>query len=376
MEHKRPNDLRERQAEHGHVHVRQPHAEPTEQRGPEARDHRSHGQRQPHRRIAVDEERRRTVGPEAKVRRVAEGDHAPVAHDEVQARREQREDEHLGEQDEIELLDPKGRRDQEQQHRADRQARPAGRDAGQGLLSRIDPRDLALRPAEQSPGPDHQHDGHHQEHEHQRNLREHQDAERVQLADDHRGEERTHDAAHSADHHDDEDGGDDGQIHMVADRGPGELQRASEAREDRAEEEHGGEQQRLVDPERAQHLPVFGRGPHQGAPASTIEQQPQPAEDGEAQHDQHQVVLGDLRPEDVYRPVEPCRLGPELVLRAPDVQCNVLDEQDDTEGRHELEQLRRPVDPPQDEDLRDHSDDSDREGGQNDRTPEAECSLG
>ena len=70
-----------------------------------------------------------------------------------------------------------------------------------------------------------------------------------------------------------------------------QLQRAAEPGEERAEREDGGEQQRLVDAERADHLAVLRRRADQHAEAGARQHPPQQPQHQRPDDDQHQVVL-------------------------------------------------------------------------------------
>ncbi len=65
------------------------------------------------------------------------------------------------------------------------------------------------------------------------------------------------------------------QIEAEARRLAGELERAAKAGEAGAEREHRGEQQRLVHPERGDHLAILRRRPHQPPEAGAHQQQMQ-----------------------------------------------------------------------------------------------------
>src|SRR5205807_8140998 len=112
--------------------------------------------------------------------------------------------------------------------------------------------------AEQAPGADDQDRGHHQQYEDDGDFREYEDAERVELGDQHRGDEGDDDAAEAPDHHHDEHIDDDAQVHGVMHGIPRYLQRAAEACEKYAEREHAGEQPFLIDAERRHHVAVLG----------------------------------------------------------------------------------------------------------------------
>ena len=173
----------------------------------------------------------------------------PVAHQELQARGEQREDQDLG-PDRQERSRPRraaaGRRGDE------RRPRPrAARRREQGRQGRISPADRGagrpFRPAEQPVGPHDQHDRHHQ-----RRRARARSVGRTRMPKAFSSETMSaatigaRDAAEPADHHDDEDLDDDAQVHRVADGVARQLQGAAERRQEDAEREHAREQPALV----------------------------------------------------------------------------------------------------------------------------------
>ena len=214
------------------------------------------------------------------------------------------------------------------------------------------PRALSRPPAEQAPGPQDQHHRHDDELGDQGELRVAQaDAERLDLADQQRGEECAGNRAQAADHHDHEGVRDDRQVDLEVRRLARDGERAAEAGERRAEREHAGEQPALVHAERAGHLAVLGRGAHQDAPARPRQQQVQRDEDHRPERDQEQVVLRETPAGDVDRAGQAGRARPEQVLRSPGPEREILDDQHQREGGEELQQLRRAVDPPQEKNL-------------------------
>ncbi len=64
--------------------------------------------------------------------------------------------------------------------------------------------------------------------------------------------------------------------------------------------------------------------------------------------------------------------GPTEILRAPGEERDVLDDQDDGEGRQKLEQLGRAIDAPQHREFDQHADQPHDERRQHDGTPETE----
>ena len=229
-----------------------------------------------------------------------------------------------------------------------------------------------LRAAEQPPRPEDEDHRHHHEHEHEGALGDDEDPERAELRYEHRGEKGAGDASHPAHHHHHEHRGEDVEVHEEVGASLRELGGAAEAREHRAEKEGAGEEPRLVHAERADHLPVLGRSPDQGAPAGAVKQQPQGAQHEEAERDEGKVVLRQPGAEQVHRPLEPRGRGAEQVLCAPHEEGEVLDDEDDAEGRDELVELRGLVHPAQDQQLDDHPDDPDGHPREEHRHPEAD----
>jgi hypothetical protein len=198
------------------------------------------------------------------------------------------------------------------------------------------------------------------------------DAQRLDLGDEHRGEVGAADRAHAADHHHDEGVADHDQVEAEIGGLARELQRAAERGEERAAREHGGEQQRLVDAERADHLAVLRRGADQPAKAGLGEQEMQAEEHDRPGRDQEDVIAREPPVEELDRAAQPRRARPEQVLVAPDEQRGVVDHQQDREGRQQLEQLGRLVDAAQQQDLDQRADRGDRERRDEETAPKAE----
>src|SRR5499427_5163157 len=89
------DDLGESESEHGEVDAREAHAEVAEERGARGRHERCYDEGERHGPARPLEQERRAVGAEAEIGGVTEGDHAAPAHEEMQARREEREGEDL-----------------------------------------------------------------------------------------------------------------------------------------------------------------------------------------------------------------------------------------------------------------------------------------
>ena len=150
------------------------------------------------------------------------------------------------------------------------------------------------------------------------------------------------------------------------------LQRAAKRREEDAERKHASEQPFLIDAQRRHHVAVLGRGAHQHAPSRALEHQPENAEHDGPEHDQEQVVARDVLAKETDRALEPRRTRADQVARSPSPHHEVFNHQREAEGREQLEQLRRMIDPPQQDHLDDHADDRDDQRRGNDAAPEAE----
>ena len=265
-----------------------------------------------HRRAEMAQRQRGAIGAEPEIGGMAEADEAAGADQEMQREGEQAEDHDLGCD-----LQGIGVAEQRQQHQDGKRCE---RDRLLGRAPRPEPAadrgDMGagrrLGAAEKAVRAQHEHDAHEQEHEDERDLREDQDAEGVELADDEGGEERARDRAHAADDGDDEGLGDDVEVHMRDRRRLRDLQRAAEAGQERAEEQRAGEQQRLVDAERADHLAVLRRGAHQDAEAGLVHEQPEQPEHDRAGGDQHELVGREAPAEDLDRRAKPGARGPRM----------------------------------------------------------------
>ena len=240
-----------------------------------------------------------------------------------------------------------------------------------------------MRAAEQAVGPRDQHHRHHQEFGHQRELGEihadeaeihhaDADADRLDLGDDDGGQVSPGDRAHAADHHHHEGVADRGEIGGEIGRLARHLQRAAEAGERGAEREHGGEQHGLIDAERADHLAVLRRRPHQPAEARAREREMQRQQHHRADKNQEQVVARQLAAEHFDRAAQARRARPEQVFRSPQPERGVVDDQHQREGGEQLEQFGRAINPPQQHDLDQRADDADDKRGGDDAAPEAE----
>ena len=152
---------------------------------------------------------------------------------------------------------------------------------------------------------------------------------------------------------------------------PRDLQCAAEGCEKDAEREHAGEQPFLIDAERRHHVAVLRRGAHQHAPARALEQQPEPAEHDWTKRNQEQIVARDILAEEIDRAPEAGRAAAEQIVRSPDQHHNILDHQSEAEGREQLEQFRRMIDPPQQHHLDQHADGGDDQRSNDDAAPEA-----
>ena len=243
-----------------------------------------------------------------------------------------------------------------------------------------------LRPAEQAIGPRDQHRGHDQEFGDQGQLGEIQrhaehvhhadaDAQRLDLRDDDGGEISPGDGAHAADHHHHEGVAQHRQVHREVGRLAGQLQRAAEAGERRAAGEHEREEQGLVDAERADHLAVLRGGADQPAEARLGQNEVQADQHDRPGDDQEQVVAREAAIENFDRAAQARRARSEQIFVAPDPERRIVDDQQHREGGEQLEQLRRLVDAPKQQDLDQRADRRDQQRGEHDGAPEAKSAA-
>ena len=172
LEGERPDELREGQRQHGEVDAREAQADPADRHRRGARRERREQQRRLHPRVGVGHEQRRGVGAAAEEGRVPEAHEPAEAEEEVQARREEREDEHVGREHLREGRAVERQRGQQGEERGDGEAhaRPGGADRALGLADlAVLARDL-LAP-EEPEGAHDEHRDHDDEGQHQRGLR-------------------------------------------------------------------------------------------------------------------------------------------------------------------------------------------------------------
>jgi hypothetical protein len=93
-------------------------------------------------------------------------------------------------------------------------------------------------------------------------------------------------------------------------------------------------------------------------------------EDGRAERDQEQVVLRELSPGDAHGAGQSRRARAEHVFGSPGPQREVLDHQHEGECREELQQLRRAIDPSQQQELYENPEEPDKKCRQRHARPE------
>ena len=310
---------------------------------------------------------------------MAERHHAGRPHDEMQRDREQGEADDVGQQDRrIAIGDPGHDEEQRQpdQRKAPGRHGKGRRGLGGDALGR-------LRPPQQAIGPHDQHQRHDQEFDDQSQLgegdldaepgdRADADAEGLGDADDHRRQEGAADAAEPAHDGDDEGVGDDGEIELEVGGLARDLQGPAQPRQHRAHEEDRGEKLGLVDAQSAHHLAILCGGPHQRAPARSRQQQPDCGQHHRTDRDQEQIIGRHALAHDLDGVGQARCPRAHEIFGAPGEQRDVLDHQDDGEGRQKLEKLGRAVDPPQHQQLDQDTDQPHRQGREHDRAPEAQ----
>ena len=137
---------------------------------------------------------------------------------------------------------------------------------------------------------------------------------------------------------------DDCQIHAEIGGLARDLQRAAEAGEQRAKRKDGGEQHRLIDAERAQHFAVFGGGAHQPAETRAREHRMQHDQHQRRNRDQENIVARHAPAENFNGAAQAGCARTEQVLRSPQPQRRVVDDQKQREGGEKLKQFRRGID--------------------------------
>ncbi len=195
------------------------------------------------------------------------------------------------------------------------------------------------------------------------------DAQRLDLGDENGGEIGAGNRAHAADYHDDEGVAEHGEVHGEVRRLARELQRAAEAGEERAGGEHRGEQQRLVDAERAHHGAVLGRRTHETPEPGARQHEMQNDEDRRSHRDQQEIVAGEAPAEYVDRAAQARRARAQEVLGTPQPQRRVVDHEHQREGGEQLEQFGDVIDAPQQHHLDHRAECGDAERGGDDAAP-------
>ena len=292
---------------------------------------------------------------------------------EVQAGREQADDDDIDHQDQTELA---GHQREQRQRRQQCGGKPPSTAFKQSdrLLGVAD---LAvftgrLFTAKQAVGPDHQDNGHHDEHQHQSTLRQKTYTQHVEHGNENRGNECAWYRAHAANHNHDKDGRENVEVHEKIGTTLGQLKRAAEAGQHRAKKEHTGEQPGLIDAESADHFPILGCGAHEDANSRARYQVPQSYQNNRCRRDQRQVVHRDRLIQYMHDTRQSRSARSKKILGPPNYESQILNDEDDPEGRDELEQLRRPVHTAQNHELHEHADNADRDASQQRRQPESD----
>ena len=287
LEHRRPDNLRESQGEHGEIDAGEPHRKPAEQQRAGERDQRRRGECPSHRKAEPFHQQRRAIGAEPEIGGMAERVHAARPHDEMQRGGEDHRDQYVDAEDqEIWRVLRQQRQAQQQRQHRDAERLQCRRSRAKRVLRLGDRAHHGLRAAEQPVRARDQHHRHHQEFGDQRQLGEiHADETEIHYADadangfdfgdDDGGEIGPADRAHAAHHHHHEGVADRHQVGGEIGRLARDLQRTAEPGERRAERKYGGEQHRLIDTERADHLAVLRRRPHQPAEARSRQREMQ-----------------------------------------------------------------------------------------------------
>ncbi len=196
-------------------------------------------------------------------------------------------------------------------------------------------------------------------------------AERLDLRDQQRCDERAWNGAHTTDHDHDERIPNGVQIKRQVGRHSRPLQRTTQASEKCPHEKHPGKKPCLVDTERAEHLTILRRRAHQRAPTCTRECVPQQEQHQRTDHDQRDIVGGQRMAEQRDRTGQMRRTRSEQILRTPDPQRGITENQHQREGGKQMEQLGRLINPPQHDDFNQRAQHRDEQRSGQHRQPEA-----
>ena len=290
---------------------------------------------------------------------MTEGVHATRPHDEVQAGGKQHGDQDV---DAKHRQIGKGAGDQWHTREHHNQPDPGiahGRCRGSqckfrwGGATRLGP-----RLAEQTPGPQHQYQRHHQKLDHQRQLRkrnrpltDRDRADRItdslDLGDQQGGQIGARDAAHAAHHHHHEGLTDRDEIQPEIGGLPRNLQCAAQTGQHRAEREHAGEQPCFTHTECSHHLAILCGRANQHAKTGPFQQQPQRQQHRRADHHQQQVIDRQPGAQKIVGTLEPRGLRPEQVLGTPAPEHDITGDQCHCKGGQQLKQLGGAIDPPE-----------------------------
>src|SRR5207342_3657612 len=108
-----------------------------------------------------------------------------------------------------------------------------------------------------------------------------------------------------------------------------------------AEGEDAREEPFLVHAEGRRHVAVLRRRAYQHAPARAVEKEPQKPEHERPENDQEEIVGRQRLSEDVDGTAQARRTRTDKVLRSPDDDDEVLEDEGDAKGGEKLEQLGR-----------------------------------
>ncbi len=122
------------------------------------------------------------------------------------------------------------------------------------------------------------------------------------------------------------------------------MQRTAEPGQRRTKCENPGKEPGLVDAERTDHLTILGRSADQNTHTGAGHEIPEAHGDQGRDCQKGKVVFRDRLAHHPENPSHPGGARPEEVVRSPDDQREILNDQNDAEGRDKLEQLRGPVD--------------------------------
>ncbi len=207
---------------------------------------------------------------------------------------------------------------------------------GWGLRRDLSIGQRASRSSKESPGA-HGKDGHEEDIDHSDpELRKENAPEGIEEPDDERSEEGAPETSETPDDHDDEAGDNDRRIHGGEEADSRSMQRPPEPCERRSQEENGGVNERDIEPQCSQHLPILRRGADLTSPPRLLGQKPETRSDRHTCKGEEEEVVRILNDPEVGGPIQPLRNWNGEHIRSPNHPGEVPEDEDQGKGEEKL----------------------------------------